>query len=512
MQIQNEPITKATVPVKPLLIAGISIFLGMAFDYLFYEKQPGISFPLFIILILTAYLFLSEYTHRKIKQSSFWLAVPLLFFSSMLAVRDSELLTFLNFITSVGLLLLMARAAVGKAIQLFDVNDYLASLFKMPFQFIHDWRTAINNFFGLSNVLKSQRGSPVIKGIIMAIPVLILFSVLFSSADLVFQQFLSDLIRFDISVETIWHIAMVSFTASFFIGAFGYVFVRQHDLQTQKTAPDKSLGLVETAVFLGLINVLFFIFLAIQATYLFGGETNISIHGFTYAEYARKGFFELILVAAITLGIILITEKKIFRQDTGHSLIFQGVSSLLALQTMVIMASSFMRLWLYEGAFGFTVLRAYSHLFVIFLAGIFCLLLVKIWTTKQEHTFAFSTFVVSLLFLTFMNVVNIDSFIARKNIERYKSSGKLDTYYLGQLSADATPETIYLLDTLSEPLKHPLAYQLYFRQQVLDKTDYWQSTNFSRLRARRLLEQRKEILEQNKDFRGQEQTNSEYSS
>lgn len=506
MTMGNETITEATVPFKPLLIfiAGVSILLGVAFDYLFYGKVAGISFSLFIILITAVYYFLTKYTHHKIKKSSLWLAVPLLFFSFMVAVRDSELLTFLNAITSLGLLLIIARTVVGKAVQLFDVNDYLSFLLKMPFQFVQDWRTAINSFFGLRSAFKSQRISPVVKGIVMAIPVLILFSILFSSADLVFQQFLTDLIHFDISVEIIWRIFIVSFVASVFIGLFGYIFVRQHNLQIQKTTTDKSLGLVETAVFLGLINGLFFIFLAIQATYLFGGENNISIHGFTYAEYARKGFFELILVAAITLGIVLVTEKKIVRQNTKHSLVFKGVSSLLALQTVVIMVSFFMRLWLYESAFGFTVLRAYSHLFVIFLAVIFCLLLVKIWLTKQEHTFVFSAFIVSLLFLAFMNVVNIDGFIARKNIERYKSSGELDTYYLGRLSADAIPETINLLDTLNEPLKHPLANQFYFHQQALNKTDYWQSLNLSRLRARRLLEQRKVILEQNKDFRGQE--------
>jgi len=80
------------------------------------------------------------------------------------------------------------------------------------------------------------------------------------------------------------------------------------------------------------------------------------------------------------------------------------------------MASAFMRLLLYEQAYGFTTLRLYSHSFVIWLALVFLFVLFKINFDKRDNTFAFRTFISMIMFLAFMNFLNPDSFIAKRNI------------------------------------------------------------------------------------------------
>ena len=65
------------------------------------------------------------------------------------------------------------------------------------------------------------------------------------------------------------------------------------------------LGITETAVVLGCVTVLFAIFVGIQFQYFFGGEVNIGIEGYTYSQYARRGFNELIWVAFISLIMLL---------------------------------------------------------------------------------------------------------------------------------------------------------------------------------------------------------------
>jgi len=125
-------------------------------------------------------------------------------------------------------------------------------------------------------------------------------------------------------------------------------------------------------------------FILFQLTYLFGGKANISLQGFTYAEYARRGFFELITVAAISLLLLLGVEKYVVKKEATHFGEFKILGTALVIQVGLIMASALRRLSLYEQAYGFTVLRLYSHVFIIFLAVVFGFLLYKIHKIRRR--------------------------------------------------------------------------------------------------------------------------------
>jgi hypothetical protein len=290
------------------------------------------------------------------------------------------------------------------------------------------------------------------------------------------------------------------------MGAYSYSF-REQESQTavQRKSRSYSVGHIESSILLGSVNVLFFAFILVQLTYLFGGESNISTQGYTYAEYARRGFFELIAVAIISFLLLLTTEKYITRKETDHALGFRVLGTALVVQVMLIMASAFTRLSLYEEAYGFTALRLYSHAFIILLAVIFCLLLYKIHKDKRESAFVFRVFISIALFLAVMNLLNPDGFIARRNIERFAATGKLDLHYLVRLSDDAIPEAIEVLDMSNEDLRKSFARELYWRAQKKDSSysSEWQSLNISRMRADKILTSRIRELEPYKDYRQQ---------
>ncbi len=86
----------------------------------------------------------------------------------------------------------------------------------------------------------------------------------------------------------------------------------------QQNSNKHSVGQIESSIILGSINFLFSIFILVQLTYLFGGESNISRQGFTYAQYARRGFFELIVVVVVSLLILLTTEKYVIKKESEH--------------------------------------------------------------------------------------------------------------------------------------------------------------------------------------------------
>lgn len=96
------------------LISGISLILGILFDYLFYGKLLGINFPIFIILILSGLFLISYLLKRQIDKQVILLSIPLLFFATMVFIRTSVFLTFLNVVICLLLLLLIVKTVYGK--------------------------------------------------------------------------------------------------------------------------------------------------------------------------------------------------------------------------------------------------------------------------------------------------------------------------------------------------------------------------------------------------------------
>ncbi|MCX7858409.1 MAG: DUF4173 domain-containing protein, partial [Deltaproteobacteria bacterium] len=84
----------------------------------------------------------------------------------------------------------------------------------------------------------------------------------------------------------------------------------------------------------------------------------------------------------------------------------------------------------------------------------------------------------------------IDAFIAKKNIEAYRKSGKIDTHYLTSLSNDAIPYLMELAEDSSTEVSHIVTAYLQERRQSLQSSEdnNLLRFNFSESRARRLLE------------------------
>lgn len=496
MDTQN---SQSNTLVKAGVIVGVSLVFGLLFDYFFYGKILGIAFPLYVVLVVAGLFAIANIFKRQISKEVIWLLIPLTFFSAMVFVRSSGLLTFLNVVASVLLLLAIAEVSFSEKVKNFLVGHYV-KIFFLPFKFIRTLFQTLSDLFSLRGVNKDQKVvSQIIKGIAMAIPALFVFLLLFSSADLIFQKYVSDLITIDIEPETVFRSILVLIATFIYIGAYSYTFRKtENQIIAQQNNKTYSVGHIESSILFGSVNVLFFIFILVQLTYLFGGESNISSQGFTYAEYARRGFFELIAVSIISLLLLITTEKYIARKETDHALGFKILSTALVIQVILIMTSAFTRLSLYEESYGFTTLRLYSHAFIILLAVIFCLLLYKIYKDKRENTFAFRAFISITLFLAVMNFLNPDAFIARRNIERFAATGKLDVYYLSRLSDDAVPDTIKVLSISNEDLRKSFGRELHWRAQNNDSPYFskWQSLNVSRMRAEKILSSKIRELEQ----------------
>jgi hypothetical protein len=204
------------------------------------------------------------------------------------------------------------------------------------------------------------------------------------------------------------------------------------------------LNMIEASTVSGSVNFLFVAFVAVQARYFFGGEANITAQGYTYAEYARRGFYELLAVSCMTMALLVALESLTYRKREEERL-FRGLVTLMVTLTFVILIAAFRRSNLYENAYGYTRIRVMSGTFMIWLAVLLGVLLVAI-VRHRRALFWTSCIVTGLGFILTLNLMNMDGFIASHNIARFEESGKLDVGYLLSLSDDAVPTVATLID------------------------------------------------------------------
>jgi len=265
--------------------------------------------------------------------------------------------------------------------------------------------------------------------------------------------------------------------------------------QPQPVEPDQPLvrpflGMTESTIILASLIVLFGAFVLVQVRYFFGGGANISTEGYTYAEYARRGFFELVVVALFTwlvhYGLASFTRRETRRERTTFTLL--GI--LLLLLTGVILVSAFQRLSLYEAAYGFTRDRLVAHIFMIFI-GLALVVSIVLEVTRGFKHMALSLLLGLLAFSLTLTFVNVDATIARQNIEHAMAGYPLDAAYLARMtiSEDAVPELFRYFDSgkLSPELYDELGKVITCRKaRYWDRWFYdrfWASQHASRAKA-----------------------------
>lgn len=431
---------------SPARVLGASLVLGWLFDLLFYGKMLGVSAFLFAAALLTMLGMLSVYERVRPRWDNLLLFPLILFFAAMIFVRVNGFLTFLNVITVLGLLMVLAyHYAAANFLKLRWRDGILVPLLVGNYAVWYGGLTVRHTVQQMnSNPKQTRRVAPFLRGILLAAPVLFIFTALLASSDLVFADYLE---RF-FALETIedlleyaWRAVLIFIIGSSLSGAMVYALTRE-STDEKSPYPEEDwlpfrLGFIETSTILTLVNGLFILFGWIQLAYLFGGRDNIGIEGFTYSDYARRGFFELVTVAVLTYLLVLGLHWFSRRETTAQRGVFNLLSSVMSGLVLVLLASAFLRLQLYELTYGFTELRLYSHVFMIWLGILFVGMVLLLWLRPQR--LAILVVAAALGFIATLNLINPDSFIVRQNLARYEKINDLDAEYLTTLSDDALP-------------------------------------------------------------------------
>lgn len=472
--------------VSPARLILCGLALGVLFDVLFYGKMLGVSVPLFVAASVAALFWASKMEDVRPARQNLWVLGPLFFFAAMVLVRANPFITFLNLCAILGLLGLLAYFfSHGRLARLGLIGYALAFTVACLHALTLPIPLLARSLGGRRAASRSKsRMLPVLRGVLLAVPVLLVFTALLASADLVFARIIEGILSLNLLPnfdEAAGQTVVAVLIGWVLAGGLAFAVGRGQsagsgdeeawDATLEAIPRHVHIGFVEVATVLALVNGLFLLFGLIQFAYLFGGSSNIGAAGYTYADYARRGFFELVAVSVLTLGLVL-GLHHIARRDTARQrLIFNGLCTLTVGLVLLLLASAYRRMSLYEDAYGYTELRLYVQIFEMWLAAALVWLAAVLWV--QPRSFAIGAFVAALGFLGTLNLANPDATIARENLDHYRTSGVLDTSYLADLSEDAVPTLLFALDSVKGEERDALAQSLARRLQNMDQEGSW---------------------------------------
>ncbi len=478
-----------------------TILLGLAFDILFWDKVPGISFPIFVALILLGGILVLADSGVRPNKRVLGLILPIGFFATMTFVRAEPLTTFLNYTLTFVFMAFFAMSFLGGRWFSYSLSDYVVGMFRLagsaigaPLSFINETRKQREQDGVKSGTRKIF---PVLRGLLFAIPVVAIFAGLLSSADPVFAQRMDafiEIFRLENLPEYIFRGILILIIAYILLGVFLYAAQKSRDeklVGEEKPLVAPFFGFTESSIILASVLLLFAAFVVVQFQYFFGGQANINIEGYTYAEYARQGFGELVTVAVFSLFLFLGLSSATRRKQAIQQKVFSALGITLVLLVLVMLFSAFERLTLYEAAYGFSRLRTYPHVFMIWL-GALLVAVVILEIMRKQRAFALAMTVAIVGFAATLNLLNVDNFIVRQNVMRSAGGAKLDMAYLASLSNDAVPALENMMDESSvsaltrEAVSASLICHWYQNESRLTESRLWQSFHLSRWEAIRI--------------------------
>ena len=315
----------------------------------------------------------------------------------------------------------------------------------------------------------------------ISVGLLVVFGLLFGAADPAYAHLLHAVVP-TLSFPDVTQRVFLFFGTGGVAAVAGYLAQRPPAVDALAPGPATPVRQAEWLVPLALLDALFVSFVGVQLAVLFGGRDHVlRTTGLTYSAYARHGFWQLLVVTGLTLLVIAVAVRLAPRVTARERLLVRLLLGALCLLCLVVVASALHRMSLYEQEYGWTRLRLFVTAVELALGAI--LLLVLAAGIRLDGRFLPRAVVgVATVTLIGLAAMNPDAYIARHDVARYLQTGKIDTSYLSQLSADAVPALLTLPPGVRECAVLPIAAHL----ELLPRP--WYDDNLARRHARALLE------------------------
>jgi len=475
----NEPFYTKYIRENYLYFALLSLGFGLFYTFCLYKNLSGITFPVFVSgTLLCLYL-----ASRKMQLP--WERNSLIYLPVMLFIGISTCLTDNSFFHVCNILALFLLTWVFIIRQFYrdkhwDFERYFFNFIRcaftsigcLPLPFIHF------SSFRKTKTGKNPQIAYIALGALIAVPLLCVILSLLINADAAFAYFIDKTFG-QLFFDSSWIQIILMIGIGFLLFYSCLCGVSRLNLAGENANSKKwpaSLGMT----ILLLLTFVYLVFCCVQIIVLFSHGAMILPKDYTYAQYARQGFFELLYVSIINLIIVFIWLSK-FQEHLG----LKAVLSMFCGCTFFLIGSSAYRMILYIREYDLTFLRI---LVLWFLCLLFLLILGVIITIYKRNfpLFRYCIVVVTALYMGLL-CMRTDSLIMRYNLSRQETITLSDIYYYTDLSADAAP---YIAGI---DLKQIEAEDADYAQEIL--SNYFKNLNqdpgirtfnFSRARAARI--------------------------
>ena len=330
-----------------------------------------------------------------------------------------------------------------------------------------------------------KKGISVLLGLCIALPLLLILVPLLMFADAAFEGLMDSLPKFDIAQIFITLLFGISLSWLLYSRS---VALRHCQTAEPRTAPQLFTGLASLTVNTVLITVcaVYLVYLFSQLAYFSGGFAGILPEGFTHAEYARRGFFEMAWLCALNLSIIigalwLCRDKDPAPRLTRWLCLFVGAV------TLFLVATASAKMLMYIDSYGLSRLRVLTQVIMIFLGLV--TVYVCLWLFIRKLPYMKCVMLTALALTAVVSWADVDTVVARYNTESYLS-GKLaviDVDYLGKLGDGAVPYLAKLAQCSDETVRAAAFEQLLERAEDSQDPDL-RSWNYADAVAQRYLE------------------------
>ena len=354
-----------------------------------------------------------------------------------LSIRSNPMLTFVT-ITMIGALLFIAGGFSMRG-SFFDAR--LRSIASHVFSPVYEWAfggAMVQRLIG--NAAAEQRALPLLRGVVAAVPVLIVFTALLASADGVFAK----LVQLDNLPDLVAHVLI---TAVVVVPVVSILSRSAHALESQdaNALNVRIVGPVEIMVVLGSLASLFAVFVVLQLVVALGGADHVlETEGLTQADHARRGFFQLLWVAGLSTSLVggLRSTRSLGTQKERDWFVPLALVTLAL--TIVIAAISVQRLLLYIGSFGLTQSRLWALVAAGAIGVGISLFATSIVGWRKDQSWLPGALIVLAASVVFvLNLMNPDAIVASYNLSNQTD---VDVVTISRLSDDAVPTILGRLD------------------------------------------------------------------
>ena len=320
---------------------------------------------------------------------------------------------------------------------------------------------------------KNQTLGKILLGIIPAIPVLVVVIPLLMSSDEAFKGMI--LLVFENIALLVFELALGLIISVFLIA---YCFsLKKKELPQIKESGFKGLENTMVISFLSVLSICYLSYLFSQLAYFFSAFSGFLPSGykFSVSAYARRGFFEMSVIAAINFAIIFAVLLLSNKKNGKINLASRILCTFIGVFTLIIIATALSKMFLYIKSFGMTELRITTSVFMIFLAVVFITLMIRLYA---PWVMVIKTgLIAAAITLIMLGTVNVNGVIAKYNYTAYKNGTlkDIDVSTIYELGDEGVPYLAALMndknDDVADLAKLKISYSYEDYYEIKDNDD-----------------------------------------